>query len=128
MISDIEKIFDLKLDDTFGKKPDVLNYLKNHERKNIVLENLSEQIKGCERANYSINFDVKKYHYTIDEIALFFARNALRYAEEQAVSRIERQRRIDEANKIEDAKEMMQELEDEALTTKIVSRPGAVAN
>lgn len=127
MLAEVTIEFDKELKSLFKAKPAVLSHLLNHERRPIVLESLCDQIKLCERQDFSIKFDAVKYQYVIKEIAKYWATNALRYAEEQAVSRIERQRRIDEGNKLNEAQGLMDEMEAEALSPKVSSYAGGVA-
>jgi len=127
MQAEVTKQFDKELTELFEDQPNVLSHLIYHERKPKVIESLCSQIKLCEREAYSLKFDKFKYRYVIKELAKYWASNAMRYAEEQAISRIEKQRRIDEANRIDEAQGLMDEMETEALSTSVTSRPGGVA-
>lgn len=128
MNQEVEAIFDHYLKQIFISKPDVARYLLKHERRSLVIENCCEQIRIAEISNIRQNFDISKYHLVISECAKLFAQTALKHAEEQEVSRLERQRRIDEANRIKAIEEEFEADQKEFESTKLISRPGSVAN
>lgn len=110
MRSDVEKIFDESLERVFGSSPNVLKFLKLHERKQICLNNLCAEIITCEKR--SLIFNAEHYREVIYEVAVnMFARKALEHAEQKAMSSAERGRREDEARRIEIAKEEIKEFE-----------------
>ena len=119
--------FDKELRRIFAKNETALTYLLSHERKPVVIKSCCNQIAICERQSFSINFNAEKYHYVINELVKFWSTNALKHAEEQAISRIERQRRIDEANRLEDAQGLFDEMKAESESTAVTSRPTGVA-
>lgn len=119
MIEQIRKIFDQTLVKKFGEKREILNFLINHPRKQICLENLCAQIQLAERKLLSIVFNVEIYKKTIHDIALMFAGQALRKAEEDQLSSIERIRREEQNRTIERANECVEEIE-KGLSKKIL--------
>jgi hypothetical protein len=110
-----------------SKNSEVRRYLMTHERKPLVLKNCLEQIKFAERSNISKRFDVTKYNLVIKECAKIFAKAALGHAEQRALSRIERDRRVAQHNRIENIKAEFEADQKEWESKKLVSRPGSVA-
>jgi hypothetical protein len=107
MRADVLKIFDQFITDTFKAKPEVSRYLMNHERKNLCVDNLCEQIQIIERRRLKIVFDAAYYKRTIQDIARMFCNACLKHAEEKSLSSNERLRRIDEGNREADVKDML---------------------
>jgi len=107
MIQKIKERFDLKIKEVLKPKPEVMKFVLNHERKDIVLNNLCEQIQACERG--IISFDTTKYNQVIDSVATFFSQAALQVKEADLVSYLEKQRRIDEQVKIENLEKIYNE-------------------
>ena len=104
MIKEITSAFDKEVD-KLPLASQVRDWLKHHERKEIALRGLIEQIKICEVKLGSFRFDVAKYHAVTESFVKTFATLALRHAEDIAVSALERQRLIDDANRIDNIKE-----------------------
>lgn len=111
MIAEVRELFDQALTNKFGTKKEILNYFLKHPRKELCITNLCEQIKECERRTYSFTFDSNLYRQTIKDVALMFASQALRKAEEDHLSSLERTRREEQNRRIERAKEEIQEFE-----------------
>ena len=124
MIADVTRVFDNYLISTFSNRPNICNFVLKHERKAGCIENLCKQIKGGEAAIGHRPMTSDRYRLMIRETAKMFAQACLQYAEEQALAKAERERRIREAEKIDRAKEIVQELEDEALDDRPISYPG----
>jgi hypothetical protein len=110
-LANVKTKFDLRLEEKFKTKPDVLKFLKNHERKNIVLNRLCEEIVKCER--FCVTFNVNKYLMVINSVADMFASNALNYIEQQMLSDAEKNRLIKKADAIKEAENVMMILEKE---------------
>lgn len=103
MRSEIAVIFNAKIADTFKDKREVLNFLMNHERKNLCLDNLCAQIAECERRALRIGFDAKTYEWTINDVAVMFCKQALRKAAEDSMTQAERVRKsmaVDDNDKL----------------------------
>lgn len=128
MIFEVQQVFDGYLREKFAAKPDILRFLLQHERKPLCMENLCTQIRIAELSNIGKRFNQRRYHFVICEIAKLFASAALEQVEQKLLSHAEVQRRIDEANIYETAQQCISELEKEARDTRLVSRPGSVAN
>ena len=124
---EVAQVFDSWLSAKFHGKPDVAKYLLRHERRPMVIQKVCEQIRIAELSNIRRRFNTARYRQIIEACAGMFASAAVKYAEEQAVSRAEMIRRMDEASRLENLKAEFQELENETLSTKLVSRPGDVA-
>lgn len=111
MIEDVTKEFNGAIRSKFAIKPEILKFLLNHPRKAMCLENLCREIQICEKRALKIGFNIDEYKMLIRDIAFLFAERALKLAEEQAISSIERIRRETENNRIENAKETLKEYE-----------------
>ena len=73
------------------KQPDVCNFLLNHERKNLCINNMVELCAKTERLYPLKKEDIQ---YVGKSYADTFSKVALQYEEQQAVSDLERSRRI----------------------------------
>lgn len=124
---DVRQIFNAWIKARFGARPDVFSYLSNHERRDKCIAALCQQIRIAELSSIKQRFDAQRYRYVIDEVAKMFCSMALRQAEEAAISRAERNRRIVEADRYTQLEEELGEMRQEALSTKLVSRPGDIA-
>lgn len=109
---EVTKRFDEEIDKIFKNRPEITRFIKNHERKELVVRNLCAEIIKCEK--FSLNFDCNKYSKVIGSVARMFASHAIRFAEESIVSENEKRRRIAEADKVKRAEEAMLILEKEA--------------
>ncbi len=98
MRSEIKKIFDARIAEKFRTLPEVRKFLLTHERKEICIDNLCEQIQICERKLYSILFQAEDYKDTIHTVADMFCERALKKAEEDSISANERIRRMNEVD------------------------------
>jgi len=106
----ILKSFDESLDEIFSKNQNILNFLKNHERKNTCIDNL---VAETTKVELSGRYILKKedIEFIGKEYARTFSQMALRFEEEKAVSKLERQRRIKEADDFKEVSEMIQEID-----------------
>jgi len=124
---EVARCFDSFLVSTF-KAESIRNYLLNHERKQVCIGKVCEQIRIAELSNLKGRFDLWRWRQVIEACAGIFANAALNHAEEKALTQAERTRRLDEACRMDNLKAEFDALAEEALSTKLVSRPGAVAN
>ena len=87
MLSEVRVRFDDFITKTFQKE-EIRSFLINHERKELVLGNLCEQIVKCERGN--IVFNATKYHQVIDDVTKLFCETALECMAQELMSKSER--------------------------------------
>lgn len=118
----VERIFDEFLDETLGQKVEILKYVKEHERKSLVITNLCEQIIRCEMGIVIFNAD--KYRYVIRTVAKMFAQLTIQHHEDNNLSELEKIRRAHKADHLKRAEEAMIDLEKEALSTNLTSFGG----
>ncbi len=118
----IESLFNMFIVKTFPNK-DTVKFLWEHERKQKCLDEVCKQIKTCERKAYSIKFNRKKYVQVIDQSAKMFCNAALKKAKEDNLSRLEKQRRIDDHNRMDEIEAEFDADQQEALDNKIISYP-----
>lgn len=117
MLLDVTQLFDQYLTKNFGHKPEVLQFLLHHERRQICLQNLCGQIQIAEkRSKLRLNFDAIKYKLMIDEVAKMFAHAAVRVRVAELVSTAEKYRRQSEASKYDEIKSVVKGLDDEPRT------------
>lgn len=119
---DVERVFDEFLVETLGKKYEILKYVKEHERKPLVISNLCEQIVRCEKG--IILFNADKYRYVIRSIAKMFAQVTIQHHEDSNLSELEKIRRVHKEDHLKRAAEAMIDLEKEALSTNLTSFGG----
>ena len=120
---EVTKLFDSWIAAKFAGQEAVRSFLLRHERKRLCVDCLCEQIRIAELSRIGKVFNAFRYKYLINQCAQMFCTFALKHAEDDALSRAEKQRRQDEANHFQQLEAEMAEMTDEALSTKIVSRP-----
>lgn len=120
--ANVEKIFDTWLQTKFAQKTEVKNFLLNHERKKVVIENTCYQILRAE--NYNVNVNANKYKILIETCAEMFAKVALSHIEQKMKSKLQIQLERMEEDRIKDAEEHIKDLEKEALSDSITSFGG----
>lgn len=125
MIQQVEKQFDLFVEQ-FIPNLSMQNAIKMHERKKVCLEKLCDEIRGCESASFNINFDISKYNMIIRDVCKMFCHQVIRVLEEREISRLERQRRIDEANRMNEIEKEFQEDQKQADEARIISHPSYI--
>ena len=114
----IQTIFDNWIIDNLPNR-DVANYLVNHERKDLCLDEVVTQIKLAELSNIGSVFNARKHKLLIEESARMFCTLAVKHKEEAMLSEIDKKQRIFESDSIKRAEEAMVDLEKEALDDKI---------
>lgn len=119
----IREIFDMWLVKTFFKKPLVLNYLLNHERRPLVIDNLCFEISGIESMRVGKKFNKAKLIMLVEDIARMFAAHAVEHKEQQLLSKAEINRRITESSRMADIEAEFDDLQKEALSKSVVSYP-----
>lgn len=131
MISEVTKIFDDFISDTFKDKPDMRKFFMRHPRKSVCLDNLCEQIRGVERSKMSIIFDSRYYKRTIHDVARMFCQQALEHHRQSNLSEAEKHREravIDRDQFVEEAVAEMKKdglIIDNEATLKELSDDGA---
>lgn len=104
MRREVERDFNAYLKRLLASKPTVLKYVHHHERKTLCIDNLCREIRQAELSFHG--FEKDRRLYLIQQTAQFFASQALKWAEEQALSALERTRLVDAA-KEEDISDLM---------------------
>lgn len=120
--NNVEKIFDEFLVETLSQKPDVLRYIKGHERKKLVIENLCEEIIRAEQ--YNFNFNAEKYRYVIRSMAKTFGTVCLEHHRQSNLSQLEKIRIRNESEKLKTAQETLETIERESPEAQIKSFGG----
>lgn len=94
---EIQKHFDEFINETFKTNTAIRDFILNHERKNICIDNLTMHLKKIEltRPNYVGPGEVR---LLAKDYARMFSRAALDHKEEQLLSEAERNRKISEAD------------------------------
>lgn len=104
----VETAFFKELDDVFGAKPDIISFLKSHERIPLMLNNLKSEIVTTEiKKAHLINAESLKM--IGKEFARTFAGLALKSKEHELMSEAELQRRRHEAHQWDEIGEMITE-------------------
>lgn len=119
----IIKEFERYISDTFMGKPDILAFFANHERKQLCIDGLCEEVRKAELSNIGRMMDLDRVKFFAHSGAEMFCQLALTSAEEQAVSAAEYQRRLDVNLVYERAEEAITDLENEAKDERIKSYP-----
>lgn len=119
----VARIFDQTINERFKAKPNVRDFLIRHERKEVVLNNICQQIRMCELSSIRTKFDAEKLLWVVTEMAVFFAKTALDHKQEQMLSKAEVNRRVSDADKFKQLQEQFDKDQEEALSAKIISYP-----
>jgi hypothetical protein len=114
MYHDVKRRFEEEITKRLSLKPEVLKFVLNHERKDVCLKNLCEQIEKCERQSFQILFDAKKYASVIKSVAVLFAKAVILHKEEKMMTEGARLKQISDHSKMQRAEEYMIDLENEA--------------
>ena len=77
-------------------KPEIVNFILTHERKEMVIQRLLREITQAERKRGGMPLKRTTFDLLVGDVAKLFAKNVIQYAEEQAISSIKRQAMIDE--------------------------------
>lgn len=112
MRTHVEKRFDGYLKHKLGKKPDILRFVLNHERKHVCIDNICNQIQIMERKP-NMMANTKRVAYIIDNMADFFAKVAIEQRIQYMKSDIEKKQITAQADRIKEAEGMVKELEDD---------------
>lgn len=111
MLLDVKQIFEDHLKTTLITQPEVLKFVLNHERKDLCIRNLCDQILVSER-KLRAKFDQKKYKLMIESIANQFAQAAIDLKKQEILSQSEKKRLIKQADSLKEAEECVNDLED----------------
>lgn len=109
MISHVTKVFDEKIKETYKRDDfrDLMNWLLNHERKQVCLEHLCENIRDLEARAPTFNYTI--YNRLIKDVAVMFMRHAMEYKEQEFLTEIEKKRRIQDADLFKEMKKEITE-------------------
>lgn len=89
--------FDEWVADTFKSRPIVKDFLNRHERRGSCIDAIVRQVQLAELGNLGKRLNLRMIKSLVEAGAKMFANAAIGYAEEQALSAAETQRRIDQA-------------------------------
>lgn len=78
--------FDQAIDQIFKEQPQIIPFIKHHERKNMCIDNL------CAQMNLQPMFDRRNVEYVVTEMVKLFSKAALIEKEQQLISQSERKR------------------------------------
>lgn len=95
----VAKIWDNFIEETFKDKPNVKSFLSSHERKNLAIDKLVEEIQAfdalpVQKAQY---LNRKTFEYTCREICRHFCSMAIEHKRQELLTLAEKQRLIDKA-------------------------------
>ena len=107
----VEGAFDDEVDRLFKSKPDIHSFIKNHERRPKLMENLKSQVFETQLKNPKL-LSQATLKAIGKEFAKTFSTLCIRYAEQQALSEAEKRRRIHEEHHFN---EIQEELEKSAV-------------
>lgn len=110
---DVETVFNTAIDKALKSKPEIHRFIYNHERKNMVIENLKKEIKVTEwKAAHLLNSQV--INQIIEDVAKQFMERALEHKKQELMSQGEKDLLIKQADKYKRAEEMLVDLEKES--------------
>jgi hypothetical protein len=89
LLFDVTAEFDRQLKGFIGHKPNVYQFLKNHERRTLVLNNLCHQVLVYER-KFKTKLDRHQRNKIIGEAVKIFCHVALKQRHQQLMSDIQR--------------------------------------
>jgi hypothetical protein len=100
----LKKSFDDEVDSLFKEKPAIHSYIKNHERKNLCIENIAKEVRLIELTR-AIKLDRNRLEFLGKTYVKTFASIAIAHAEENLKSeskKIQERRARDEAAEFEE--------------------------
>lgn len=106
--SALEREIDRGIDKIFKTKPELARALRNHPRKPRFVENLGRELQHADN-RLVLKSGVDTLAKTIFEMTKTYCKVALESMEQEAMSQNERTRRVDEANRIKNAEEIVKE-------------------
>lgn len=109
----VRKVFIEALMKAYNTKPEVMNFLLNHERLDIAIERITHQIRQIEFGPIGKRFTAQQFQTVVVEGAKWFAIFARQHADEHLLSHAERQRRIDQENELSNFEAEQAELKKE---------------
>lgn len=108
------RVFNARISETFQTKPLIKDFLINHERKHIAINNLCEQLKP-------LKLDLAQFIKVVQSTADLFASTALNAKEIELLTASEQKRRQDEASRMQTLEAEFNEMQKEATTDIIKS-------
>lgn len=103
LLFDVRLKFKNSIANHYKLEPEKANYCLRHERLEMVLNNMCDQILKIER-RLGRKLTGEKYNKTIEQTAISFSELALRHRDEQNMSANEKGRRVAEADYWNDIK------------------------
>lgn len=88
---EVKKILDSHITKTYILEPDKINFLLNHERKNLLIDNLVREIRAAQLKTKLI-FDKETMQGIVRDFCNMFCKSALVYKHDQLKSDIQRTR------------------------------------
>jgi len=104
----VEDAFHDELRRLFAQKPEVFNFLNNHERKSVMFNNLKSEIVTAELKSATF-INQKSLKMIGKEFAKTFSELALRAKEKEYTSEAEIQRRLHNAHQFNEIQEMIEQ-------------------
>lgn len=109
-------------------RAEITRALLEHERKDVCVQRVCDQIRDAEnKCNIGGRLELKRFKLLIDAAAVMFCDAALEHMKQRTISQAERQRRIDEANRIQNIEQEFEEEQKDLTDPRIKSYPGAAA-
>lgn len=115
MREEIERVFDARIQEVYGKKmPRLLPFFIKHERKARCLDNLCDEIKLTEwKMGAKFEGNHEKFRNMVSTVADMFCQGALRHEEFKHLSPAEQYRRRQEKDLPKDVIDFAEELNEE---------------
>lgn len=118
MLIEVRQIFDDYLKSRLQSKPEVLNLVLTHERKDLCLNQLCAQIRYAEKKIGRL-MNQKNYRAMIEGVANAYAHAVIKNKEESILSANEKKRLEQQAGTLAESEAMIQDLDDFAMKEKI---------
>lgn len=104
----VSEAFDNEIKRLYATRQPVKEFLLNHERKNLCIENLCKEIRVAEMS-HAVNIKRETIDMLAQNFATSFARIALKHAEEKAMTQLQKDVAI---RKADEEKELLRIVED----------------
>ena len=117
MIKEITRVFDQAIVNFIDRAPigslggdrrDIKAFLKNHERKSVVIDKVFGQLEIADKKS-TLKFDVYGFQKLIEAAAAMYMDAAIEERNQKLLSNNEKARRIKEHTKLDDFEEEMKE-------------------
>lgn len=114
----VKRAFDYVITTVYRDRPEVLRFLMTHERRDLAINRVTEQVRALEYGPRGVRFGVKQFNEIVHEAAKWFCIFARKQWDDSSLTSAERQRLLDEGSELERFED-----EQKSLARELLRRP-----